>query len=150
MSFTAYIIADDSDVQAKVMKQDGNIKQLDKNLETHQHKLHTYFQWATHMVMLWSNYASQILEGTAAGAKLESLIAGIQIASAEASIAMTVQRGLSDIGQGRIAAGYFQLALAASMQYINLEMYRIRRQADLLAKEAERTRQFFDQYNADR
>lgn len=124
----------------------AKINAADTALERHKHRLQTIFQWSLHLVSIWAHYAARIAEGTTQGIVLSKALQTISIASAEMSVIMTTKRAMSDLAEGRFAAGTFQLVLAASMQFMLIDMEINRQQTEALQRSAERARTFFDMY----
>jgi hypothetical protein len=144
--YSGTFILDDSQAQGVVNKTDRQLATQERVIQNNRNRLETYFGWAMHMAHVWANYIAHNLEGTALGAKLQEVQTGLNIASAELSIALTTKRGLSDIATGNVAPGMFQLALAGSMQVILLDMERQRRKQQVESERGARMRQMWAAY----
>jgi hypothetical protein len=124
--FTGTFVLDDSQAQNTIAKTNTQLKQQESNINSNRHRLDSYFQWAMHMANIWGSYLARTAQGQAAMARYAKLNTGLNILSAQLSIALTVKRGVSDIAAGNLAAGYFQLALATSMEYISMDMQNLK------------------------
>jgi hypothetical protein len=143
--FTGTFVLDDSQAQSTIQKTNNQLTAQERKIQNNQNRLSTYFSWAMHMANIWGNYIAHQLEGTKYAAQMATVTEGLQIMSAELSIALTAKRAASDIAQGNYGAGAFQLALAASMQYILIDMRRLKMQAE---REAARAAQMTALWNA--
>jgi hypothetical protein len=128
--FTGTFVLDDSPAQNTIAKTNIQLGQQESQISTNRHKLTEYFQWAMHMANIWGSYLARTAQGQATMAKYAKYNTALNILSAQLSIALTINRGLSDIGTGQLAAGYFQLALATSMEYIMVDMQNLQLQQE--------------------
>jgi hypothetical protein len=146
-NYYGYFVLDDSQAQGVIQKTNNQLATQEKTITNNKHRLDTYFQWAMHMANIWGTYMAKMSEGTKAHAVYQAAVQGLNIMSAELSIALTVKRAMSDLATpGMQAAGAFQLALAASMQYIVIDMQRLKVEMDELANATQEAAGYFNNY----
>lgn len=145
-TFTAKLVLDTAQASSAANAVDNKANQAIKKIETAKQRLSTYFEWGMHMANIWANYMARNMEGIEQSQRFMLMQQGIQIASAEMSVVMTTKRALSDIAAGNIYAGTFQLALAASMQYMIIDMQIQRTQMEQQQRDIAQARAFFSAY----
>jgi hypothetical protein len=148
-TFTAKLVLDTATATSQANAVDNKANQAIKKIETAKTRLSTYFEWGMHMANIWANYIARNMEGLEMAQRMQIIQQGLQIGSAEMSILLTTKRGISDIATGTpagIAAGIFQLSLAASMQYILIDMQLQRRNMEAQMREQQQARAFFAAY----
>jgi len=147
--FTGIFTLDDSQPQSVIQKANTQLAAQDATIKHNKHRLDTYFQWAMHMANIWGTYMARMSEGTKAHAQYQTAVQGLNIMSAELSIALTVKRALSDLAvpnPAMQAAGAFQLGLAASMQFILIDMQRLKAEQEQLANATQDAAGYFHNY----
>jgi len=124
------IILDSSDADNKIKGLDIKATKLDEGLEKTKQKLALIWSYGNQIATMLLNNISRAAEGAREQAKIQEILAGIQIAQQEVSIASTQLQAAAAFASGNILQGILLQSITIMMQtgLITAEMKRVETQ----------------------
>jgi hypothetical protein len=145
-SVVVSVLGDTSDLDYKIDVLTGKVFNTTKAIDTAHVKLSTYFHEALHAAQLLASIVSRQLEGTAAGAQIQSFLEGVQITATELHIAQMTLKGIGYMSEGNIYQGTMMLFIAGLMQTQIIQQYALKAQMDEIKRMADVQKTMYDSY----
>lgn len=110
------IMGDTSDVDAKMQSTETKGAELEKKQESSRIKLAALWSYGNQITSILLQGAAKAAEGTASQAKIQSVIAGLQIAQSEFAIVQTMIQASAAAALGNVIGAGLQYSAAGLMQ----------------------------------